>query len=211
MAATNGKDVATAEKRTRTKKGEGPYTLAYTDGDNKDFPRVPANVHAVKITDKAGKVQSFAVSSLPPTIILGLAAEGLYKRLGAGVRNGIDDSGSNSLEIAAKLYASVKEGKLTVAREGGKGGPGRQFDPQIWVDIMERTAKLKKKATTEKAIADFRTMISALKTDERNSKIKTWMSDPIFATARKQITAERAVKAIKNVAADAPNALDGIF
>lgn len=197
MAAANGK---TEEKASRTKKGEGPFVISFIDADNKETPRVPNAVHAVKVVDKSKNEKLFTIGELSPAVKERLAASGLRNILGAGARNGANDDGSNVLDIVSKLFENVKEGKLYAAREGGKSGAprGRQFDYQLWIDVGIRTKKLRREeAPTDAQIANSRLKLEAMTPADRNAKIKQWKDDPFFALAHKEITAERARASVK--------------
>lgn len=192
MATATASDTA---KRGRAKKGEGPYSIAFVDMENKEHPRVPANVHSIKIALKDGKSQTFALE-FQPGIIKQLAAEGLKRRLDASVRNGIGGEKS-ALVIAGEVHKAIEDGKLGAPkREGGKGGPGRTFDYDMYVSSIERTAQIMKqsnpkaKLPSKQDLANLRTKLEAMSTQERNEKVKQWKQNTAFNVAFAQVKAE---------------------
>jgi hypothetical protein len=202
---------ATAEvaKKGRTKKGEGPYTLSFVDGENKDSARIPANVASLKVADKAGKSKTYALSGLSPAIIHQLAADGMKRRLDASMRNNIGGD-KTAIVLADEAYANIKAGKLYSKGEG-KGGAGRTFDFDLWVMAIERTAKLKNandpkkhKAATKAQLEALRTKLTAATPKDRAEMTAKWKKDPTFVLAKKQVDAERAGKQeIKDTDTDA--------
>lgn len=195
--------MAEAAKPTRAKKGEGPYTLAFVDSANKDTPRIPAEVHSIKVLDKASnKAKTYAVAGLAPATLHQLAADGLKRRLDAFIRNSIGGE-KTALVLADEMYADIKSGKLYKKAEG-KAGAGRTFNFDLWVAAIERTAVLRNKKdkktaiATEKQLASVRTKLESATSADRKVLTGNWMKDPIFALAKKQVDAEMTAKTVKS-------------
>lgn len=204
-------------KKTRTKKGEGPYTLSFVDGDNKDSPRIPAVVSALKVEDKESKKsKSYSIQGLSPVVLQQLAADGLKRRLDAFIRNSIGGE-KTAIVLADEMYGNIKSGKLYLKGEGGGKGAGRTFNFDLYINAMERNAKLRNesdpkkfKLATKQQLASLRVKLEAATPAERKALIKGWSGDPIFMLAKKQVEAEQAATAVKG-AKDEVNALDSLF
>lgn len=204
-------------KKGRAKKGEGPYSVLFVDADNKDVPRIPANVTAMKLVEKGGKSKSYSLAGLSPAILHQLAVDGLRRRIDAFVRNSIGGD-KTAIVLADEMFGNIKSGKLYLKGEG-KGGAGRSFDFDLWVSAIERTAQLKAKAdkskkkqpATEKQLAALRAKLESATPADRSTMIKNWKNDPIFALAKKQIDAERASKNVKEAKDSDVDALADLF
>lgn len=179
------KYMAATAKTEVKKRGDGPVVISYVDADNKtDHKRVPANVHGILLADRHGKNKSYSIDGLPVNVRQMLIGLGLKRHLEAAARNGADDTGTNVIALADAAFTNLKEGKIyTRIGGGGKGGPGRTFDADIWVEVVKRVSNQAKKPATEKQLTDFRTKITSYTSTDRSEFLKKLQKDPRFKVA----------------------------
>lgn len=201
MAATAKSEPAASVKG---KKGEGVVVVRFVDSkDTGDLKRVPADVHAVTVANRKGASKSFVIDQLPPALRNQLAAFALGKRMDIHVRNSAKEDGSDVVEIASQLFEALKAGKFYTRTEG-KGGPGRTFDFDKWVEIMKITADKRKKPATAKNLADFRKKLESFSSPkDRSAYLNGLMKDPVVKVAKNEVEAREEKKKIGTTDYDA--------
>lgn len=176
-------------KKARGKKGDGPVIVSYISSKNEESSRVSADVEQIKVADRHGKSKLYAVNSVGASAMKQLAAFALAKKIDLYVRNTSD--GKDVLACADAQIANLKDGKF-YAKGEGKGGPGRSFDTQLWIDTIVATAQQKKKPLTEKQIDQFGAKLMSLGGKERREFCNKLLSDPVFKVCQLNIKSKRA-------------------
>lgn len=181
--------VAETVKKTRGKKGDGPVVVSYITSKNEESSRVSVDVEQIKVADRQGKSKLYPVSIVGAAALKQLAAFAFAKQLDLYIRNTTD--GKDVLACADAKVASLKEGKFYTKGEG-KGGPGRSFDIELWVDSLIATANQKKKPASEKQLENFRLKMMSLGGKERREFCNKLLTDPVFKVNKKSIELKRA-------------------
>lgn len=193
----------------KTKRGDGPLTVAYIDAANKEHKRVVAGASQLKVVVKGGKSKVYSISALSPAVREQLVLEAVKKRMDIFARNTVkDDAGADVLLATDAVYDMLKGGELYSRKEGGVGGPGKSFDFDRYIAIIKSAIankaknKVKSKSgnlvqpLTEKQLADIRTSIESKTPVERRKIVASYRSDPFFVLAEKEHDAMQAKKDI---------------
>lgn len=207
-------------KATRTKKGEGPVVMAFSDGE-KSAPRISDKTVALEIKDKNNGVLSFDLSKLPEAVVRMLAADALKKRIDSTVRATVDADGKNEqgefvvLKTAQEVIDRIMSGQIyartgTAAKEGGKGGArGRPFDFDLWVEGMREASKIKAKQglktksgavwteATQDQLDRLKAKLEAATPADRKKMTDGFLKDKTVAFAVAKIKAARLAEAAK--------------
>lgn len=195
---------AAPAKKTR---GNGPLVISFVGSDNKEGKRVSDGAQ-VKVADKAGKSVVFSFDSLPVAIQKQLGIKALAKELDIYGRNGADDNGSNVLDLVKEKYSAFKDGILYSRAEGGKGGPGRSFDFDKWVQVakLRQDIRVKNKvqdkngkvvvAATEKQLESYRLKLEGMTPELRKAHTAEIAKSPIGKLALSQYMALQAKAAM---------------
>lgn len=201
------------ETKPRGKRGDGPLVITYGDAANKnDHKRVPESVTSVIVTDKTGKKsKTYSVEKLSPAIRNQLAALALSSKIKVYVNNSAEEDGSDAIECADEVYKLALDGKL-YARGEGKGGPGRTFDPSIWVESVKQATEMQAKsgvkntktgqpikAATDAQLEALRTKLMSMAPKERTQEILKFQRNPIINLCYQQLKAAKAKEAAKGV------------
>lgn len=204
----------TETKATRTKKGEGPVVMAFSDGE-KLAPRINDKTVALEIKDKNNGVLTFDLSKLPENVVKMLAADALKKRIDSTVRATVDAEGKNDkgefvvLKTAQEVIDRIMSGQIyartgTAAKEGGvKGARGRPFDFELWVEGMREAAKIKAgrgektksgdvwKEATQDQLDRLKAKLEAATPADRKKMTDGFLKDKVVAFAVAKIKAKR--------------------
>lgn len=205
------KEASTTETKARGKKGDGPVTVSYIDGDNKPSKRVPAVVSAIVVTPRSApdKAVSFSPDNLPVAIRAMLVAAAVAKRIDQNIRNGVEP-GATAEQVIAKAneaFELLNSGKLYSRAEGaGVAGAGRPFDYDLYVEAIKMTADVKKKPATDAQLSAFKTKLEGMTPKDRREHLVKLQKDPVFNVSLKKVQASRAQAALKTKGAN----VDGI-
>jgi len=201
----------TAKTDGKKTRGDGPVVVMYIDAQNKEHKRVPADVVQVKVTGKDGKAgKTYAIDSLPVGVRNQLAAFAFARRADIFIRNSVDDDGKvNVLDKADEVFNSLKEGKF-YSRGEGKGGPGRTFDIDLWVETMKVAAAKKGTPATPKQLTTFKSKLEAMQGKDRSTFLMKLTKDPNVKLAKLEIEAKK-LGGKKASTSDDYNALSDAF
>lgn len=182
--------------RGRQKKTDMAYTIGFLNDKNEDSARIPANVNAVKVVDCNGKLRVISLKDIPSPVLAQLAADGLRKKLNFFYKDVTKNSVDQIQSLTDEFIKVAKDATLYIPKEGG--GPGRSFDFDFWVAVMEKASKIKvdagnpkAKLMTDKVKAEFRTKMESWTPQERTEKKKLWEQDKAVKNAIKLVQAER--------------------
>lgn len=192
------------DKKTRAKKGDGPVSFKFINDKNEASKRIPDNIDALQVINKAGKSKNLSISGLPVQVIRQLAASAFKVKLNSfAIASVKTNPNADVLGLADELYNNVKSGKLYVRGEGAKS-PGRTFDFDLWVSAMIRMSQItaeknpKVKPFSKKQEADLRARLEAATPADRKVMTTKWMTNPIVKRAVMEIKAERAKNAVSS-------------
>lgn len=204
-------DVATETKgkRGRTKAADMPIAVFYDNGGDEAEPRTTDKLNSLVVEDRKNKRNlKVDIKSIPPAVLLQLAAQQLSSRIIVATRKAEDVS------VALKeLTDNLKAGKIYVRAEKGEAGQrGRKFDFELyqeactrWTQALvegdiarekaDKTKQYKAKRTMESAAEFTRLWVEKLKAanpKQRAEMIKELEKDPKFKSQVTTIKAERA-------------------
>lgn len=185
-------------KKGRVKKEDMVYSILFVGGEkNEESNRIPQNVKLIKVKGADNKVKIIDLSKIPQDVKDQLAADGLRKKISFFLKDVTKSDVGKVQTLTDELVKVINDKTLYIPKEGG--GPGRTFDFDFWIAVLERTATLKVKAgntkvklMSDKAKAEARLKLEAMAPDERKEKQKKWQQDKVFNVAMLQIRAERA-------------------
>ena len=196
-AAKTAEHVETAETaETANKRNTGPMTIEFVDSKSETSTRVPADVASIQVIEKATeKFTTFDLSELPDAVIKQLAAAGAKKLIETLCRNNADETGTNIIDSAMQMFATLKAGKLYTRDGSGKGEKVKadKFDYDFYVDVVKLYTKRRTNAdATPEAINAFRTKLSSVTPAERKEMLKGFHKNPAFDAAFHSVKAARA-------------------
>lgn len=186
-----------AVKKGRTSKEDATYAISFIAANDELSSRVPEVAKGINVKTKEGKTVNFDMSSLPAEVLSRLAADGLNKRIAQAVRNSVDDTGTNAIELASEAFKRLVAGEFYSKAES-RPGAGRTFNANFWLDVLARTAKLRKRDYTQAQLDGSRAKLMALDAKGRQDLIKKFRNDKFFVLAEKQARAEQARADLKN-------------
>ena len=187
---------AAAGKRGRAKKGEEAFKVYYINAEGKESNRVAADTAGIKAVDKKGVSTVIKMDGLPEAVKNQLAFSGLY----TFVTKPLKKDATNVIETVTNTIKSITEG--TLFTKSGKSA-GRAFDPDFWVSCAVRAMEIavERKVQNAKLMTDankkkLRADLESKTAQERNARIKQWMSNPIFVYAKKDVETTKAKSAV---------------
>lgn len=191
---TNAKQAAPAStgKRGRAKKGQEAFKVLFIDAENKEHNRVTPTTKSILARDKAGKTVSITMDGLPEAVKNQLAFAGLQRFITVPLKK----DASNVIDTVQKTVKELTEGKLFTK---GEKKAGRVFDSDFWVTCFCNAMDIAviRKVQNAKKVSDenkkkLKASLEAMTAQERNVKIKQWMTNPIFVRAKKELEAANA-------------------
>ena len=200
-----------------TKRNAGPVVVMYADATSPENKRIPLNVSGVVVADRHEGKKVYNLATLPEQVRQQLVAFAFAQRVKIYATNSSDDTGSNVLESADKVYADLVAGNF-YSRAEGTAKVGRVFDPSIWIETMKEVANLmaaKDKSGTKKPATDeqldmLRTKLMSATPVDRRKLIESWKTKPVINAVYRKIEAQRAQMDAKGKALDS-DTLDDIF
>lgn len=203
--------------RGRQKKVDMAYTIGFLNEKNEDGARIPTNVHAVQVVDAAGKKKVINLKDIPSSVLAQLAADGIRKKLNFFLKDVTKANLAEVHSLTDEFIKVAKDATLYIPKEGG--GPGRSFDFDFWIAVMEKASKIevdagnpKAKLMTDKVKAEFRTKMESWTPQERTEKKKQWEQRKAVKNAIKIVQAERVTANLgKEKFDDEDNALSDLF
>ena len=199
------------------KRNVGPVVVMYADATNPENKRIPVSVTGVTVADRHNGKKVYDILALPEQVRQQLIAFAFAQRVKIYATNSSDDTGSNVLESADKVYADLVAGNFYSRAEGG-AKVGRTFNPSIWIETMREVANLMaakdktgaKKPATEEQLEMLRTKLISVTPVDRRKLIEAWKTKPVINAVYRKIEAQRAQMDAKGKALDS-DTLDDIF
>lgn len=198
----NTSDTAEASKRNA-----GPMAIDFINDANEASTRVPSKVMALRVVERAtNKAVTFNLAELPTEVVHQLAAAGAKKLIETLCRNNADEHGTNIIDSANTMFATLKAGKLYT--RGGSTADGvkvkaDKFDYGFYLDVVKvYTLARTGKAATQESLDKFQTKLASATPVERKAMIKAYAENKAFNAALLQVKAARAAAAARSASSD---------
>ena len=182
--------------RGRKSKEDTVYSISFLNDKNEETTRIPANVTGVKVTDCNGKSKVINIKDINSVVLIQLAADMARKKLNSFLNEVTKNDVGRIQTLTDEFVKVAKDATLYIPKEGG--GPGRSFDYDYWIAVVEHVADTLVKAgnpkarkMTEKDKEAFRAKMSAMTPDQRNEWKKKSEQNKVFKNSALKIRSDR--------------------